>query len=73
MKTQVELIAHDFFGRTDSATAIRRGLGEVVKEIQTGTFGHLHKGSPLEPVVKSIAEQRLAKYDVKAAAGSVKV
>jgi type II restriction enzyme len=38
--------------------AIRRGLGEVVREIEAGTFGSLYKGSPLEPVVKSIAEQR---------------
>lgn len=38
--------------------AIRRGLGEVVREIEAGTFGNLYKGSPLEPVVKSIAEQR---------------
>ncbi len=38
--------------------AIRRGLAEVVREIHAGTFGNLYKGSPLEPVVKSIAEQR---------------
>ena len=38
--------------------AIRRGIGEVVREIEAGTFGSLYKGSPLEPVVKSIAEQR---------------
>lgn len=38
--------------------AIRRGLAEVVREIELGTFGNLYKGSPLEPVVKSIAEQR---------------
>lgn len=38
--------------------AIRRGLAEVVREIQAGTFGNLYRGSALEPVVKSIAEQR---------------
>jgi type II restriction enzyme len=38
--------------------AIRRGLAEVVGEIQAGTFGNLYRGSALEPVVKSIAEQR---------------
>ncbi len=38
--------------------AIRRGLAEVVCEIQAGTFGNLYRGSALEPVVKSIAEQR---------------
>ena len=38
--------------------AIRRGLAEVVREIEAGTFGNLYKGSPLEPVVKSVAEQR---------------
>ncbi len=38
--------------------AIRRGLAEVVHEIEAGTFGNLYKGSALEPVVKAIAEQR---------------
>lgn len=38
--------------------AIRRGLVEIVREIQDGTFGNLYRGSALEPVVKSIAEQR---------------
>jgi type II restriction enzyme len=38
--------------------SIRRGLREVVREIQAGTFGNLYRGSPLEPVVKSIAEQK---------------
>ncbi len=38
--------------------AIRRGLAEVVREIEAGTFGNLYKGSALEPVVKSVAEQR---------------
>lgn len=37
---------------------IRRGLAEVVREIQAGTFGNLYRGSALEPVVKSIGEQR---------------
>ncbi len=38
--------------------AIRRGLTEVVREVEAGTFGKLYKGSALEPVVKSVAEQR---------------
>jgi type II restriction enzyme len=33
-------------------------LAEVVREIKAGTFGNLYKGSVLEPVVKSVAEQR---------------
>ena len=38
--------------------AIRRGVTEVVREIEAGSFGNLYRGSALEPVVKSIAEQR---------------
>ena len=44
--------------RLKNFRSIRRGLQEVVAEIQAGTFGNLYKGSSLEVVVKSIAEQR---------------
>ncbi len=37
---------------------IRRGLRQVVQEIEGDTFGNLYKGSSLETVVKSVAEQR---------------
>lgn len=37
---------------------IRRGIQQVVREIEAGTFGNVHKGSSLETVVGSIAEQR---------------
>lgn len=38
--------------------SIRRGLQAVVEEIDTGTFGTAYRGSSLETVVHSIAEQR---------------
>ena len=38
--------------------AIRRGLRTVVDEIAAGTFGTAYRGSSLEVVVASIAEQR---------------
>lgn len=38
--------------------SIRRGIGQVVSEIKAGTFGNVYKGSSLETVVGSIAEQR---------------
>ena len=44
--------------RLKNFRSIRRGLQEVVAEMQSGTFGNLYKGSSLEVVVKSIAEQR---------------
>lgn len=44
--------------RLKNFRSIRRGLDQVVAEIQAGTFGALYKGSSLETVVKSIAEQR---------------
>ena len=44
--------------RLKNFRSIRRGLGAVVKEIQEGTFGNVYKGSSLETVVGSIAEQR---------------
>ena len=44
--------------RIKNFRSIRRGLAEVVAEIEAGTFGNVYKGSSLETVVGSIAEQR---------------
>ncbi len=44
--------------RLKNFRSIRRGLAEVVTEIDAGTFGTAYKGSSLETVVRSIAEQR---------------
>lgn len=44
--------------RLKNFRAIRRGIGEVVRDIEAGTFGCAYKGSTLETVVGSIAEQR---------------
>ena len=44
--------------RLKNFRSIRSGLGEVVSEIQAGSFGTAYKGSSLETVVGSIAEQR---------------
>ena len=44
--------------RLKNFRSIRRGLAEVVTEIQAGTFGTAYKNSSLETVVGSIAEQR---------------
>ena len=44
--------------RLKNFRSIRRGLQEVVQEIESGTFGNVYKGSSLETVVGSIAEQR---------------
>ncbi|MCL4554134.1 MAG: type II restriction endonuclease, partial [Actinobacteria bacterium] len=44
--------------RLKNFRSIRRGLQQVVQEIEGGTFGSAYKGSSLETVVKSIAEQR---------------
>jgi type II restriction enzyme len=44
--------------RLKNFRSIRRGLQQVVSEMQAGTFGNLYRGSSLEVVVKSIAEQR---------------
>ena len=38
--------------------SIRRGIGQVVRDIEAGTFGSAYRGSSLETVVGSIAEQR---------------
>ena len=44
--------------RLKNFRSIRAGLSTVVKEIDAGTFGNVYKGSSLETVVGSIAEQR---------------
>lgn len=44
--------------RIKNFRSIRAGIGEVVREIDAGTFGNVYKGSSLETVVHSIAEQR---------------
>ena len=44
--------------RLKNFRSIRRGIGKVVSEIQTGTFGNTYRGSSLETVVSAIAEQR---------------
>ena len=44
--------------RLKNFRSIRAGLGAVVREIAEGSFGTAYKGSSLETVVGSIAEQR---------------
>lgn len=44
--------------RLKNFRSIRRGLAEVVEEIEADTFGTVYKGSSLETVVGSVAEQR---------------
>ena len=44
--------------RLKNFRSIRRGIAQVVEQIETGTFGNVYKGSSLETVVGSIAEQR---------------
>ena len=44
--------------RLKNFRAIRAGIAEVVREIDAGSFGNAYKGSSLETVVRSIAEQR---------------
>lgn len=44
--------------RLKNFRSIRRGIAQVVAEIQAGTFGVAYRGSSLETVVRSIAEQR---------------
>ena len=44
--------------RLKNFRSIRRGLATVVAQIQAGVFGNVYKGSSLETVVGSIAEQR---------------
>jgi len=44
--------------RLKNFRSIRRGIAQVVAEIDAGTFGNAYKGSSLETVVGSVAEQR---------------
>ena len=44
--------------RLKNFRSIRRGIIQVVREIEAGSFGCVYKGSSLETVVGSIAEQR---------------
>lgn len=44
--------------RIKNFRSIRRGIAEVVAEIEAGTFGNAYRGSALETVVHSVAEQR---------------
>ena len=44
--------------RLKNFRSIRRGIAQVVEEIDAGTFGNVYKGSSLETIVGSIAEQR---------------
>ena len=44
--------------RLKNFRSIRRGLEQVVAEIEASTFGNVYKGSSLETVVGAIAEQR---------------
>lgn len=44
--------------RLKNFRSIRRGIGQVVRDIQAGTFGNTYRGSSLETVVGSVAEQR---------------
>lgn len=44
--------------RLKNFRSIRRGLQQVITEIAAGTFGNTYRGSSLETVVRSIAEQR---------------
>lgn len=44
--------------RLKNFRSIRRGLSLVVEQIRSDTFGRQYRGSSLETVVKSVAEQR---------------
>ncbi len=44
--------------RLKNFRSIRRGISAVVSQIEAGTFGAVYKGSSLETVAGSIAEQR---------------
>lgn len=44
--------------RLKNFRSIRRGIEQVIAEVEAGTFGCVYKGSSLETVVRSIAEQR---------------
>ena len=44
--------------RLKNFRSIRQGIRQVVQHIEAGTFGNAYRGSSLEVVVKSVAEQR---------------
>jgi type II restriction enzyme len=44
--------------RLKNFRSIRRGISQVVRDIEAGTFGNAYRGSSLETVVGSVAEQR---------------
>lgn len=44
--------------RLKNFRSIRRGIAQVVAEIEAGRFGVAYRGSSLETVVRSVAEQR---------------
>lgn len=44
--------------RIKNFRSIRAGIAQVVREIESGSFGNVYRGSPLETVIHSIAEQR---------------
>lgn len=44
--------------RIKNFRSIRRGIGQVVAEIDRGSFGVAYRGSSLETIVHSVAEQR---------------
>lgn len=44
--------------RLKNFRSIRRGIAQVVQDIEAGSFGNAYRGSSLETVVGSVAEQR---------------
>jgi type II restriction enzyme len=44
--------------RLKNFRSIRRGIAQVVQDIENGSFGNAYRGSSLETVVGSVAEQR---------------
>jgi len=44
--------------RLKNFRSIRRGISQVVRDIDAGTFGNVYRGSSLQTVVGSVAEQR---------------
>lgn len=44
--------------RIKNFRSIRRGIAQVVLDIRAGTFGNAYRGSSLETIVGSVAEQR---------------
>lgn len=44
--------------RVKNFRSIRRGIAHVVQDIHAGTFGNTYRGSSLETIVGSVAEQR---------------